>query len=97
MDTLVYCGITVVLLIIWALLGKTVMTPYDIYRKWEKDITFVAPEEFGILMAKTSRAITACEAIFDAAGPFSEAGEEAVEVLQKLRRFYRELVIRQNS
>jgi hypothetical protein len=97
MEMLVYCGITVVLLIAWAALEKSIMTPYDIYRKWEQDVTFVAPEELGVLLAKTSRAISACEDIFDKAGPYSEAGEEAVEVLQKLRRFYRDLVARSQS
>jgi hypothetical protein len=94
METLVYSAITVVILICWVLLERTIMTPYDIYRKFERDILYVAPEEVGILLAKTSRAITACEEIFDKYGPYSEAGEEAVEVLQKLRRFYKDLVIR---
>ena len=97
MDTLVYAGITVVLVILWAFLESKIMTPYDIYRKWERDMSFTAPEELGIMMAKTSRAITACEDIFDKAGPQSEAGEEAVEVLQKLRRAYKTLIIRSKS
>lgn len=73
------------------------MTPYDIYRKWKSDLTYVAPEELGVLLAKTSRAITAVEDIFDACGPNSDAGAEAVEVLQKLRRFYTELKLRRES
>lgn len=97
METVVYAGITVVLVIIWALLEKIAMTPWDIFRKWEQDMSFIAPEEVGIMLAKTSRAITACEDIFDKYGPQSEAGEEAVEILQKLRRAYKDLIIRSKS
>lgn len=94
METIVYSGITVILLIIWYLLEKRIMTPYDIYRKWEADILYVAPEELSILLVKTSRAITAVEDIFDRCGPRSEAGEEAIEVLKKLRRFHADLKMR---
>ncbi len=73
------------------------MTPYDIYKKWEADLSYVAPEEFGVMMAKTSRAITACEDVFDGHGPNTDAGAEAVEVLQKLRAFEKELRLRRES
>lgn len=97
METLVYSAITVVIVVVWFLLDGKVMTPWDIYRKWERDVMYIAPEEVGILLAKTSRAITACEDVYDKSGPYSEAGEEAVQVLQKLRRFYKDLVIRGKS
>jgi hypothetical protein len=53
-----------VLVVVWAFLENTIMTPWDIFRKWERDMSFIAPEEIGVMMAKTSRAITACEDIF---------------------------------
>lgn len=97
METVTYSAITIVLLIVWIVLERSVMTPYDIYRKWKADINYVAPEELGVLLAKTSRAITAVEDIFDSHGPNSEGGAEAVEVLQKLRRFYTELKLRNSN
>ena len=62
------------------------MTPYDIYRHWEDQICFVAPEQRGILLAKTRMAIKKCEDIFDQ-GANTEASAEAIEVLRKLRQF----------
>ena len=97
METMVYSALTVAVLVIWYCLEKTIMTPYDIYRKWEADILYIAPEDLPLMMVKTSRAITACENIFDAHGPRSEAGEEAVQVLQKLRQFHTELVLRSKN
>lgn len=97
MDTVIYSGITVVILIIWYVLQEVVVTPYDIYRKWKSEITYVAPEEFGVLLAKTSRAIRQVEDIFDACGPNTDAGTEAVEVLQQLRKFYTQLKLRRES
>ncbi len=97
METLVCACITVMLLVVWYALEKKTMTPYDIYRKWKSQLSYVAPEEIGIMMAKTSRAITAVEEIFDACGPNTDAGVEAVEVLQQLRKFYAELRLRSKS
>jgi hypothetical protein len=94
METILCGSATIALLIFWYLLEKTIMTPYDIYRKWKADIIYVAPEEVGVLLAKTSRAITAVEDIFDRCGPNSDAGVEAVEVLQELRKFYADLKMR---
>jgi hypothetical protein len=89
------CAITTVaLLLIWYAMEKKAMTPYDIYRKWKSDLTYIAPEETGIMLAKTSRAIRAVEDIFDACGPNTDAGVEAVEVLQRLRKFETNLRLR---
>jgi hypothetical protein len=46
------------------------------------------------MLAKTSRAIRAVEDIFDACGPNTDAGVEAVEVLQRLRKFETNLRLR---
>lgn len=97
METLVCTAVTIVLLVVWIALERTVMTPYDIYRKWKAEVSYVAPEEIGIMMAKTSRAITAVEDIFDSCGPNTDAGAEAVEVLQQLRKFYSKLKLRNEA
>lgn len=94
MEETLYAAVTIVLLAVWYVLEKKAMTPYDIYRKWKVDINYVAPEEVGILIAKTKRAISAVEDIFDSHGPNTEGGAEAVEVLQRLRKFHRELLLR---
>lgn len=69
------------------------MTPFDIYRQWLADINCIAPEELGLHMAKTSRAITAVEDILDKHGPQTDAGQEAREALEELRTYHRALVI----
>lgn len=70
------------------------MTPFDIYRKWESDITYTPPEEICLLLVKTSRAITRVEEVYDSHGVNTEAGQEALEVLRNLRRVYADLVLR---
>ena len=69
------------------------MTPYDIYRNWKSSLSYIAPEDTQIMMAKTTRAIRAVEEIFNQ-GPNTEAGAEAVEVLRKLRKFENDLRLR---
>lgn len=85
MEDMVYAGITVVILIVWYVLQRKVMTPHDIYRKWRSDVAYTSPEAIGIRLEKTRRAIRDLEEIFDTHGPNTEAGQEAVEVLQQLR------------
>ena len=83
---LIDAGITVFIMVIWFILsGKRVMTPHDIYRKLEADVAYIAPESVDLMLLKTRKAIAACEEIYHS-GPRTEAGEEAVEVLAKLRR-----------
>ncbi len=94
MDTLVCSGIAAALLILWYLLEKRVMTPYDLYNKWKSNISYVAPEEAAIKLAKTRATIRAVQDIFDSHGPNTDAGAEAVEVLQKLRKYERELLLK---
>lgn len=85
MEELVYSGITVVILIVWYFLQRKVMTPYDIYRKWKSDISYTSPEALDVRLEKTRRAIRKLEEIFESHGPNTDAGKEAVEVLQQLR------------
>ncbi len=85
MEDMVYAGITVVILIVWYVLQGKVMTPHDIYRKWKSDISYTSPEALDVRLEKTRRAIRKLEEIFDTHGPNTEAGQEAVEVLQQLR------------
>lgn len=66
------------------------MTPYDIYRHWEQGLYYIAPELVDEKLLRTKRAIWAVEEIFDA-GPNTEAGAEAVEVLRMMREFEKEL------
>ncbi len=87
MENVVYAGITVVILIVWYFLqGKVMATPYDIYRKWQSDVAYIPPEDPDLKLVKTQRAIKRLEEIFEAHGPWTDAGREAVECLQQLRR-----------
>lgn len=85
MEDMIFAGITVVILIVWYLLQRKVMTPYDIYRKWKSDISYTSPEAYDVRLDKTRRAIKKLEEVFDSHGPNTDAGKEAVEVLQQLR------------
>jgi hypothetical protein len=85
MENMVYTGITIAILILWYFLQGKVMTPYDIYRKWKSDISYTSPEALDVRLEKTRRAIRKLEEIFDAHGPNTDAGAEAVEILQQLR------------
>lgn len=86
MEDVVFAGVTVVILIAWLFLQRMVMTPYDIYRKWASDVAYTSPEAVELRLDKTKRAIKTLEAVFDTHGPNSDAGREAAECLQKLRR-----------
>lgn len=92
METMVCSGITVGILLIWYALERTKpMTPHDIYEKWKSNMIYIAPEEIVVKLAKTQKAIRKVEEIFDQHGPNTDAGAEAVEVLQKLRKYEKEL------
>lgn len=92
---MVNAGIVVVILIVWFVLqGKVPMTPYDIYEKWKSDLSYVPPEATDVALGKTRWAIKRVEEIFDDHGPRTEAGSEAVEVLQKLRKHEAEIRLR---
>lgn len=86
METLVYSGITVVILIVWFLLESKVMTPFDIMRKWESDMTYISPEDIDLRLAKTAIAIEKCNKIIEQ-GPNTDAAVEAVEVRMKLKNY----------
>ena len=84
METLVYSGITVAILFIWIYLeGRNPMTPHDIYRKLEADLSYIPPENVDLMLSKIRIAKRKIEKIH-AAAPRTEAGEEALEVLRKL-------------
>lgn len=70
------------------------MTPYDIYRKWKIELSFIPPEGIGIMIVKTCSAIKLCEIIHDA-GVMTEGAEEAIEVISKLKKHEAELRLRQ--
>lgn len=89
---LLYAVATVVILLVWYGLERTKpMTPHDIYEKWKANLIYIAPEEVGVKLAKTQKVIRQVEEIFDQHGPNTDAGAEAVEVLQKLRKCEKEL------
>lgn len=62
------------------------MTPYDILRKWESDLTYISPEDIGLRLVKTMAAIQKCEKII-LAGYNTDAAGEAVEVRLKLKNY----------
>lgn len=62
------------------------MTPYDIYRRLNDELAYMAPEEIDAMLGKVCRAIRKIEVIHDA-GIMTDAAAEAIEVLFKLRRF----------
>ena len=86
MEETIYAGITVVILIVWFFLQGKAMTPHDIYKKWKSDMAYISPENFQVRLGKTVEAIKQVEKIFDKHGPNTDAGNEAVEVLQQLRK-----------
>lgn len=94
METMVYTGITIAILVVWFMLEKRPMTPHDIYEKWKQNLIYIAPEETQVRLGKTTHAILQVEQIFDQHGPNTDAGAEAVEVLQKLRKYEKELRLR---
>jgi hypothetical protein len=66
------------------------VTPYDIYRRLNSELAYMAPEEIDAMLGKVCRAIQQVEKIHDA-GVMTEAAVEAIEVLSKLRKFEAEL------
>lgn len=93
----IYAGITVAILVVWYWLSlwEVPMTPRDIYGQWAHDVMYTAPENKAVALGKTRRAIRKVEVIFDRHGPNTDAGAEAVEVLQKLRAFERQLLLKE--
>lgn len=61
------------------------ITPYDIYRKFETDLRYLPPEDNDLWLFKTKTVIERIEKIYDA-GPRTDGGEEALQVLADLRR-----------
>jgi hypothetical protein len=66
------------------------MTPNDILRKFLCDVTYVDPEELGWMLDKCVIAYRAVEKIYGRQA-YTEAGQEAIEVMAKLRRYEAEL------
>lgn len=69
------------------------MTPWDIYRKWKIDLSFIPPEGISLMLGKTCAAIKLCEEIHDA-GVQTEGAQEAIEVMARLRKHEAEIRLR---
>ena len=66
------------------------MTPYDIFRRLNEELAYMAPEEIDAMLEKVCRAMGKVEKIHDA-GIMTDAAVEAIEVLSKLRKLEAEL------